>query len=69
MYRMMQSEKFLLEYPTYRPISIYRQRMISQYREIQIALDACHKANALGRHCYYVLNEQGQEHYAGIWID
>ena len=69
MYRVMQSEKFTLEHLTLGPISTYRQRQIGQYRQERIALDACHKANSQGRHCYYVLNGGGQEHYRGTWID
>ena len=69
MYRLMQSEKFTLEHSTLGPISTYRQRLIEQYGEVRIALEACQKANAEGRHRYYVLNDAGQENYRGTWID
>ena len=69
MYRVMESEKFTLEHPGLGHISTYRQRLIGQYGEVRIALEACHKANADGRHRFYVLNEAGQENYRGTWID
>ena len=69
MYRLMQSQKFTLEHHGSGPISTYRQRLIGQYGEIRTALEACHEANAEGRHRYYVLNDAGQENYLGSWID
>lgn len=68
MYRLMQSQKFTLEHRTLGRISTYRQRLIGQYGEVRIALEACNKANAEGRHRFYVLNETGQENYRGTWI-
>ncbi|MGD8956301.1 MAG: hypothetical protein PVJ03_03140 [Chromatiaceae bacterium] len=69
MYRLMHSEKFTFEHPRLGHISTYRQRLIGQYGEVRIALEACHKANADGRHRFYVLNEAGQENFGGTWID
>mgnify|MGYP000317244378 CR=1 FL=1 len=43
MYRLMQSQKFILEHRTLGRISTYRQRLIGQYGEVRIALEACHK--------------------------
>jgi hypothetical protein len=68
MYRLMQSEKFTLKHPVLGQVSTYRQRLVGHFREIRVALEACHKANAEGRQRFYVLNEAGQENYHGYWI-
>lgn len=69
MYLLMQSQKFTLEQRTLGRISTYRQHLIGQFAEVRIALEACHKANAEGRHRFYVLNDAGQENYRGSWIE
>lgn len=69
MYRLMHSEQFTVEHPTLGPMSSFRQSLIGRYRKARAALDACEKANASGGKRCYVLNDQGQENYAGTWID
>ncbi len=69
MYRLMKSEKFVLDHPLSGPMSLYRQLEVDQFRQFRAALTACEAANGTVGSRYYVLNESGEEYYDGSWIN
>jgi len=69
MYRLMKSVRLVLQHATLGPMLSYRHSLVSHYLQSQAAVAACNTANRRGPHRYYVLNESGQEHYQGSWID
>ena len=69
MYRLMKSVRLVLQHATLGPMSSYRHSLVGHYPRSQAAVGACDTANKRGAYCYYVLNESGQEHYQGSWID
>ncbi len=46
----------------------YRHQEIERFRQFPAALIACDCANERVEMQYYILNETGQEYYAGVWI-
>lgn len=70
MYRLMKSDKYTLEHRVSGPMSSYRQSEVTLFPHVLEALAACEVANNEGRlRRHYVLNELGQEHYDGTWLD
>lgn len=69
MYRLMKSVRLVLQHATLGPMSSYRHGLVRHYLRPEAAVRACDTANKNGTQCYYVLNESGQEHYQGSWID
>ena len=69
MYRLMRSAKFIVVHPTLGPMPSFRQRLMGEYQQFETALAACKKANTRSSMRCYLLNDLGQEHYQGTWID
>ena len=63
MYRLMRSDRFILDHLLAGLMSSYRQTEISHFERFSDAHEACEVANDKGRHRHYVVNESGQEYY------
>ena len=65
MYRLMKSEKFVMDGAAHRPVSLFRQTEVRQFRRLRDETEACKLANdsTAGRH--YILDRAGREYYAG----
>lgn len=69
MYRLMKSEKFILNHILSGSLSLYRQIQVNQFPQFSKAVDACNEANRGGESRFYVLNDNGKELFEGSWID
>ncbi len=70
MYRLMKSERYVLDHPVSGPMSSYRQTAMAQYQQFDAALKACKTANhKVDHNRHYVLNDSGHEYYGDTWID
>jgi len=69
MYRLMKSEKRVVDLRVSGLTSSYRQTTVEHFPQLQAALGACRAANSGGASRHYLLNETGQEYYDGTWID
>ena len=67
MYRLMKSEKFLLEQPVHRPLTLFRQKEVERFRAFRDAASACNIANEALDARHYVLDWAGREYLAGHW--
>jgi hypothetical protein len=68
MYKLMKSEKYVLEYPTRRPLTLFRQEEIKRFRALHDATSACEVANETADARHYILDGAGREFYAGSWL-
>jgi cellobiose-specific phosphotransferase system component IIA len=68
MYILMKSEQTKLGYGAAKS-QAYEQKEVAHYADFDAAVAACDKANREIRTRHYVLNDSGQELYAGTWID
>ena len=68
MYKLMKSERLVLENRIRGPMVAYRHEEIERFPGFNAAFIACEIANegAETQHC--ILNGIGQEYYAGTWI-
>jgi hypothetical protein len=69
MYRLMKSEKFIMDHLTSGLISFYRQTQVKHFPLFRSALGAYEVANNNSKSRYYLLNGSGQEYFGGTWID
>lgn len=69
MYRLMKSEKLILNHILSGSLSLYRQIQIKQFPQLSKAVDACKNANRSGESRFYILNDSGKELYGDSWID
>lgn len=69
MYRLMKSEKFILNHLLSGSLPLYRQIQINQFHQFRNAVDACNDANRGGESRFYILNNYGKELYEDSWID
>jgi len=69
MYRLMKSEKVILDHAISGHLVSYRQIEVEHFEQFGAARGACEIANRRDEPRHYVLNESGQEYYDGAWID
>jgi hypothetical protein len=69
MYRLMKSERYVLEDLVSGSKSSYRHSEVNRYRQASEAVTACKLANSEDIARHYVLNDRGQEYFGGVWID
>jgi hypothetical protein len=68
MYRLMKSERFVLENLYRPPVVLFRQKEVDKFAEAALAITACESFNSPVDTRHYVLNADGKELYAGRWI-
>lgn len=69
MYRLMKSEKHLLEHMVSGTMVSYLHIQLRQFPKLGAALAACQAANDTTDTWHYVLDATGKEYYQGTWID
>jgi hypothetical protein len=69
MFRLMKSERMVLDHAVYGPLISYRQKEIQRFGEFSTAFAACEIANDQVGMRHYILDGYGKEYYAGTWID
>jgi len=68
MYKLMKSERFVLEHIVGGSMVAYRHQEIRRFQKFLTAFVACEMANERTAVQHYILNGNGQEYYAGTWI-
>jgi len=68
MYRLMKSERMVLDHMVCGPMVSYRQKEITRFQAFPIAIAACEIANEHTDVRHYILDGAGKEYYAGMWI-
>ena len=68
MYKLMKSEKLILQHMNCGPMVAYRYSEIERFRGFHAALIAFEIANKRTEMQHYILNGSGQEYHAGTWI-
>ncbi len=69
MYRLMKSEKFIIDPMDSGSVSHYRQIQVSTFQQLCDALASCETINEKKGPRHFVLNELGKEYHRGAWID
>lgn len=69
MYRLMKSEKTILDPLADESMSHYAHTQLEQFPQLAAALAACAAANDKTGSRHYVLDAVGKEYYQGTWIN
>ena len=68
MYKLMKSERLVLQHGIRGPMVSYRHEEIQRFQGFHAAFIACEIANEGAEIQHYILNGIGQEYYVGTWI-
>ena len=68
MYKLMKSERLVLQHMGCGPMVAYRHAEIERFQGFRAAFIACEIANKRAETQHYILNGIGHEYYAGTWI-
>lgn len=68
MYRLMKSDRVVLDHLRYGPMVSYRHREIDRFHALPAAVLACDFANRQVHMSCCILDDGGQEYFAGNWM-
>ena len=68
MYRLITSERVVLDHARYGSMVTYRHRELTQFDALSAAVRACDFAGRQKNTSCCILDEGGQEYFAGKWI-
>ncbi len=68
MYRLITSERVVLDHDRYGPMVSYRHREVTRFDALPAAVLACNYAGRRKDVSCCILDDGGQEYFAGNWI-